>query len=412
MSGLRRIGALLAAGAAGSALGLWLTALAGSGPDAAAPLDPSAVDRLHALGYVDFAEAEPERGPDPRDGVVHRDPARMQPGPTLYTLRPLCRAELVDATGAVLRAWSRPCRTWERAELLPDGDLLVVARAEGDAESLDAVQASRRLLRFAWDGRLRWERRLPVHHDAEAIPDAEGRLLALTHRFGRLPESHAGLPVDDNGIALLSPDGELLEETSLLDALRRGGFPLRVPEVHRLSVDLLHANSLETVRETPRAGRHPLYTPGFVLVCIRNQDAIAVVDREAGRAVWWWGPGELSGPHDARMLPNGHVLVFDNGVARRRSRVVELDPLSREIVWQYAADDFYTRTRGSSQRLPNGNTLVSESDHGRGFEVTPEGERVWELLAPYRNAEGQRATLVRMERLAPERLARAGASRG
>ena len=74
-------------------------------------------------------------------------------------------------------------------------------------------------------------------------------------------------------------------------------------------------------------------------------------------------------------------------------------------MWEYTASDFYTRERGSNQRLPNGNTLMADSALGRGFEVTSEGKRVWEFFTPHRNAEGQRATIVRMRRLEQAQIA-------
>jgi hypothetical protein len=81
--------------------------------------------------------------------------------------------------------------------------------------------------------------------------------------------------------------------------------------------------------------------------------------------------------------------------------VVEVDPATKQIVWQYSTPDresFYSEARGSSQRLANGNTLVCNSGHGQAFEVTPEGERVWEWLAPLFNSEDQRAAVYRVRR--------------
>ncbi len=40
---------------------------------------------------------------------------------------------------------------------------------------------------------------------------------------------------------------------------------------------------------------------------------------------------------------------------------------------------------GSAQRLANGNTFICESAFGRLFEVTPEGETVWEYIIPFFN---------------------------
>jgi len=38
---------------------------------------------------------------------------------------------------------------------------------------------------------------------------------------------------------------------------------------------------------------------------------------------------------------------------------------------------------GYAQRLPNGNTLITESSFGRFFEVTKQGEIVWEYVNPF-----------------------------
>ena len=73
------------------------------------------------------------------------------------------------------------------------------------------------------------------------------------------------------------------------------------------------------------------------------------------------------------------------------SRVVEMDPLSGEIVWEYRGDPeagFWSPVGSGAQRLPNGNTLICAmnwSEPGRIFEVTPDGETVWE----YWNPEGE-----------------------
>ena len=98
------------------------------------------------------------------------------------------------------------------------------------------------------------------------------------------------------------------------------------------------------------------------------QDTIIVVNWPRQELVWAWGQGQVSAPHDASWLRNGNILLFDNGVASKRSRVVEVNPSSREIDWEYdggQTGSFYSAARGSAQRLPNGNTLVAVSDSGR-----------------------------------------------
>ena len=113
----------------------------------------------------------------------------------------------------------------------------------------------------------------------------------------------------------------------------------------------------------------------------------------------------LEHQHHPSVLPNGNILIFDNGHRRKFSRILELDPRSEEIVWQYQADPpegFYSESRGAAQALPNGNVLITDSDHGRAFEITRSGEVVWEFWNPDLSSDGQRrATIYRFGRLFP-----------
>jgi hypothetical protein len=114
----------------------------------------------------------------------------------------------------------------------------------------------------------------------------------------------------------------------------------------------------------------------------------------------------LFGPHDVHWVPPGlngagHVLLFNNGVERpgtdRFSSVDEyVLPVDQngayarqpdgtsslpKLVWQYIAPnrtDFYSNFISGAQRLPNGNTLVCSGANGRLFEVTADGQIVWQ----------------------------------
>ena len=66
------------------------------------------------------------------------------------------------------------------------------------------------------------------------------------------------------------------------------------------------------------------------------------------------------------------------------------NPVSRQIVWQYTAEDsglppwtFFSSFVSNAQRLPNGNTLINEGMQGRIFQVTPGGDVAWEYHSPY-----------------------------
>ena len=102
------------------------------------------------------------------------------------------------------------------------------------------------------------------------------------------------------------------------------------------------------------------------------------------------GTGVLSHQHHATWLDNGHILLFDNGCHRREapsfSQVIELDPETKKIVWTYKSDvilGFYSFMVSGCERLSNGNTFITEGATGRLFEVTTEGETVWEYVSPW-----------------------------
>jgi outer membrane protein assembly factor BamB len=170
--------------------------------------------------------------------------------------------------------------------------------------------------------------------------------------------------------------------------------------------DILHTNTLE-ILDGRLAGRHPAFRRGNLLLSVLELDTVAVLDPRSGEIVWalsdLWRK-----QHQPTVVAGGRLLVFDNlGAGRERSRVLELDPFSREVVWRYGGDpatDLFSKTLGSCQRLPNGNTLITESENGRALEVSPEGELVWEFVSPHRAGERGElvAALFELERLPPD----------
>ena len=101
------------------------------------------------------------------------------------------------------------------------------------------------------------------------------------------------------------------------------------------------------------------------------------------------------------------MLLFDNYGQANESTVWEFNPMTREVYWRYRGDDshpFFTEICGIAQRLPNGNTLITESDNGRVFEVTQDKETVWEFYNPHRAGADARyiAHVPELIRLPPE----------
>jgi len=92
--------------------------------------------------------------------------------------------------------------------------------------------------------------------------------------------------------------------------------------------------------------------------------------------------------------PNpGSPSGFNNAL-RDYSRILEYSPVTLEMVWKYTPAEagfldhmdnykFYAPLISSAQRLPNGNTLITEGSDGRLFEVTHGYVIVWEYVSPY-----------------------------
>ncbi len=321
-------------------------------------------------------------------------------GYNLITYALLHRAELVDMEGRVMRAWAGEGKgRWHRAILAANGDLIVAGQV-GRGEKRRQF-----LLRLAFDGTPLWRLYLPAHHHLTERTD--GKIAALTRRQRWLPGVLADLQVADNGIVLVSPDGELLQERSIHDMLaaRQDVFAFLSPVSGSAppDPDFLHANFIDWMDREDLAERDPIYALSNLLVTVRDQNSVAIFDWDRGEVVWAWGQGELLQPHGAGVIDNGNILVFDNRPGEKASRVVELDPLAREIVWEYTREGFYSETRGTVQRLANGNTFIGESNAGRALEVTREGEIVWEYRTPHRNEKGQLAALW-VERYQPASL--------
>ena len=344
------------------------------------------VDLLAELGYVDGTyDPHAERA-----GVIRNDVKRAYDGLNLYSSRKRHEAFLIDNKGKVIHKWRHPSPAWQHVELLPDGSLLVLLK-------------DRWLMKLSAESELLWQYDARVHHDLGL--DSDGNIFVLTRRpedRSDLSERYATL-VDY--VTVLSPDGELLYELDLLQILRGSPYAFLLPATTHLrprkenedrarDLDLLHTNHVEVFDGSQES---PLFAKGNLLVSMRNINTIAVLDGQTHEIVWVWGPSNVVFQHHPVLLDNGHLLVFDNG--RKRSRVLELDPLTREIVWSYGPrKGFFSKTRGANQRLPNGNTLITESDTGYVFEVTKGGKKVWQFANPDVDDQSTRMAIWRMTR--------------
>ena len=272
-----------------------------------------------------------------------------------------------------------------------------------------------------------WQREsLPAgYYSPESAPVVEGTsTLILTHT-NRLQPRVADVMLEDDRLVEVSWKGDVLWEWVASDHIDELGF---APDARKAikaaqsfnkargSFDWLHINSAHYVGPNRWFDQGDMrFAPNNVIISSREASLLAIVGRD-GKIVWRLGPDfseskelrsirQIIGQHHAHIIPKGlpgagNLLVFDNGgssgygfaspiapdgvgaFARSTSRVVEINPVTLELVWSYTNPRFFSTNISSAQRLPNGNTLITAGAGGRMFEVTTQGAIVWEYMYP------------------------------
>ena len=227
-------------------------------------------------------------------------------------------------------------------------------------------------------------------HELRVLPNGDALLMSLNVRTMDLTAWGGGPAVDVVGNILerISPSGQLLFAWNALDRVAIGSTDpviLRDLDPETNVFDFTHANAIDVASD------------GSYLISLRHLSQILKVT-ETGSIAWKFGGVDshfafvgdpLNGfslQHGVRELPNGNVLLFDNGNGHQppQSRAVEyrLDVAARTatLVWQYNPDPHvFGPFMGFTQRLQNGNTLITYGARQLIQEVTPAGEVVWQL---------------------------------
>lgn len=275
--------------------------------------------------------------------------------------------------------------------------------------------------------------------EIEPLRDGEARIVWEWHVWDHLVQDHdpelanygdpAAHPhrVDVNRGG--EPDQMDPEEFEQLKAL---GYIPEDAEMEELAPDFQHANSID-------------YHPGLdqIVISVPQLGEIWVIDHSisteeargpAGDLLYRWGnpavygrgeprDQQLFSQHDARWIAEGmpgagHLMIFDNGGGHpegNRSAVVEIVPPVDDSgryplaegeawgpakpTWSYTdRERFFAPFISGAHRMANGHTFVTQGPQARFFEVTPEGNVVWEYWQPFlgnvRNRDGSPAQPV------------------
>lgn len=338
------------------------------------------------------------------EGVTLHDPERALEGWTLYSSGHAQEAILVDMAGNAVHRWHLPFHeVWDetavvqtirepsdiqirKAHMYPNGDLLAIYEAIGE------TPWGYGLVKMNKDGEVIWKFLEQAHHDVAVHED--GRVYVLTHemREGTMQYlEHLTPPRIDDLLVILSEDGEVLARVDIMQALANSRYRrvlASIPWYLQGAGDYLHTNALDIVTAED-AAVFPYAEEGDVLLSIRELNMIAVLDIETA-TIQWAITGAWLGQHDADIMPDGTIMMFDNNGhfdEGGQSRVIEIDPATTGITWSFHGDEeffFQSTIRSAQQPLPNGNVLITESNPGRLLEVTRGGDVVWEYWNPER----------------------------
>lgn len=356
---------------------------------------------------------------------------------------------LIDLNGKVMNEWPFPgvparilnpafiCgkKGHVGAQLSPSGDPRGGIYANGTIGELD------------WEGKKVWEWGTQArggaarqNHDWELLPGGNWLVLVT---IPRVVEQLSTEVIGDQSLVEVNPiDGSVVWSWSSGDhiagvGLSEHGLKLLRETVARDPDDswgCLEMNSASIIgpnkwyddRSITEEMRS-IFSPDNIIISYRKANTVAIIEKSSGKIVWRLGPyfdedagaqhqrilrhnvprplDQISGQHHPHMIAQGlpgegNILLFDcQGGAGyppaalgiyAGSRILEVNPTTKEIVWQYTAEDsglppwtFFSSFVSNCQRLPNGNTLIAEGMEGRIFQVTPRGKVAWEYWSPY-----------------------------
>lgn len=361
--------------------------------------------------------------------------AQPYPGYTLYTASST-RTNLLDLNNNVVKFWTHTRSGGYSVYLLENGQLIRPALSTGS--SLNGGGAAGIVQKYSWSGSLVWEytyssSTVRSHHDICPLPNGNVLLIAWEVKTAAQAVA-AGL----NHSASIWPDhiievqpsgatgGTIVWQWHAWDHLIQDYDPTKAnygvvanhPELLDINVgsassgDWMHVNGISYNARLDQIvfSSHELDEIYVIDHSTTTEQAAGHTGGRSGKGgdiLYRWGrPSNYRAPgsqvfnvvHSGCWIPDsvpggGHIMAFNNREGTNSSIVVELVPpvdssgnysftpgtsyAPDSPIWTYSASGFYSNHLGGCQRLPNGNTIISESTSGNLFEVTSAGTVVW-----------------------------------
>jgi hypothetical protein len=298
-----------------------------------------------------------------------------------------------------------------------EGEIIFFLPAYGNAWFSDVRLLDQGRLLSIWgyhafettlDGRVLWKESdgYTLHH--EAFPMPSGHILTLAREIRMISDGTDAVEwVGDRIVEFDRHTREEIWSWSTFDhySLLDGGPP----------EDWTHGNSAVYVE-----------TDDCIYFSSRHLDRITRIDYQTGAVVYHMGMDCPSGDNDfghnlfskqhaPQILPNGNMMVYDNGNDRipltdpRQTKAIEIafdspySPTDAWIVWEHAlvhgdGSPLFCFAWGDADRLPGGNTLVTGGADKMIFELNANADPVWKLTVEGRGT-GQIDRIYRAERI-------------
>ncbi|MBY0293849.1 aryl-sulfate sulfotransferase, partial [Patescibacteria group bacterium] len=251
------------------------------------------------------------------------------------------KVQLINTKGVVVHEWKTPY-TPMYATLEADGSIYVEMTPPADIVATPGGGKTGLIQRISWDGVVLWEYTdETMHHDFEVLPNGSVAFLSWVAMPNKdavrvVGGSHSSLATSStvwvDAIVVVNENKEVVWKWNLFDHIDPAEYPLNS---FTPFTDWSHANSVRYIADNSLT-----HTPAF-LISVRHISRILLVDAQSGDIIWMSPKGMTSFQHDATMLDNGNILTFDNGLFRPQdrpylwSRVLEIDPRTNKITWQY-----------------------------------------------------------------------------
>ncbi len=283
-------------------------------------------------------------------------------------------------------------------EMLPNGNVLMIAwQYKTEAEALAAGRNPGLLT----DGVIWPDSVIEV----QPTGPTTGRIVWEWHAWDHLVQEYDG---EKSNYAVVADHPELIDLNHVMNG----------------SADWTHINAIDYNAELDQ-----------IVLSIHNFSEIWVIDHSTtaleasghtggnsgmgGDLLYRWGNPQTYGAgsdadrklftlHDAEWIEaglpgEGNIIIFNNGGGRPGGNYSSIDEIIPPVnpdgsyslapgsafgpdqtSWCYTAKtptDFYARNISGQQRFPNGNTLICDGPDSFFFEVTSEGETIWEFDA-------------------------------